>query len=55
MGEDRPVHRLPAGERVCLDALTHPEPNGVATAENALFGERGCVGRALQGLLIEPS
>jgi len=28
VGEDRPVHRLPAGERVCLDALTHPEPNG---------------------------
>ena len=48
------LHRLPMGDWVCLDAVTHPEPGGVATAESTLFDERGRIGRALQSLLIEP-
>jgi Acyl-CoA thioesterase C-terminal domain/Acyl-CoA thioesterase N-terminal domain len=46
------LHRLPAGEWVCLDAITIPEPTGVGLADTALFDERGPIGRALQTLLI---
>jgi hypothetical protein len=46
------VNRAPAGEWVCLDAITIPEPNGVGVADTALYDERGPVGRAMQALLI---
>ncbi len=46
------LHRLPAGEWVCLDAITLPEPNGVGIADTALHDERGPIGRALQTLLV---
>jgi hypothetical protein len=46
------LHRLPAGEWVCLDAITLPEPNGVGLADTALHDERGPIGRALQTLLV---
>lgn len=46
------LHRLPAGEWVCLDAVTLPEPDGVGMADTALFDERGALGRAAQTLLI---
>ena len=46
------LHRLPAGEWVCLDAITVPEPNGVGLADTALHDERGPIGRALQTLLV---
>jgi hypothetical protein len=51
---DLSVHleRMPAGEWVCLDAVTLPEPNGVGVADTVLFDERGRIGRALQTLLI---
>jgi acyl-Coa thioesterase superfamily protein/acyl-CoA thioesterase superfamily protein len=51
---DLTVHleRLPAGEWVCVDAVTLPQPNGVGTAESVLSDERGRIGRALQTLLI---
>lgn len=51
---DLTVHleRLPAGEWVCVDAVTLPQPNGVGTAESVLSDERGRLGRALQTLLI---
>lgn len=53
---DLTVHfeRMPAGEWVCVDAVTRPQPNGVGTAESVLFDERGRVGRAAQSLLIAP-
>lgn len=46
------LHRLPAGEWVCLDAVTLPEPDGVGLADTALFDERGPLGRAAQTLLV---
>jgi Thioesterase-like superfamily len=51
---DLTVHleRVPAGEWVCVDAVTLPQPNGVGTAESVLSDERGRIGRALQTLLV---
>ena len=46
------LHRLPAGEWVCLDAITIPEPTGVGLADTQLHDERGPIGRALQTLLV---
>ena len=46
------LHRMPAGEWVCLDAITIPEPTGVGLADTALSDERGPIGRALQTLLV---
>jgi hypothetical protein len=46
------LHRLPAGEWVCLDAVTIPEPTGVGLADTALHDERGPIGRATQTLLV---
>ena len=43
---------MPAGEWVCLDAITIPEPTGVGLADTALRDERGPIGRALQTLLV---
>ena len=47
------IHRLPAGEWVCLDAATTPQPHGIGLAEAALWDAQGSLGRALQTLLIE--
>jgi hypothetical protein len=47
------IHRPLAGEWVCLDAITIPEPNGVGVADTALYDERGPIGRAVQALLID--
>jgi acyl-coenzyme A thioesterase PaaI-like protein len=49
------LHRLPAGEWVCLDAATYPAANGVGTAECHLYDERGRIGHSAQSLLIERS
>jgi hypothetical protein len=46
------LHRLPAGEWVCLDARTVPEPTGIGLAESGLYDERGAIGSALQTLLV---
>ena len=48
------LERLPAGEWVCVDAVTLPQPHGVGTAESVLADEDGRIGRALQTLLISP-
>jgi hypothetical protein len=48
------LHRLPAGEWVCLDAVTAVQPAGVGMAESRLFDEHGVIGRSLQSLLVEP-
>jgi hypothetical protein len=51
---DLTVHfeRMPAGEWVCVDAVTRPQPTGIGTAESVLFDERGRIGRAAQSLVI---
>jgi Thioesterase-like superfamily len=51
---DLSVHleRLPGGEWLCLDAVTLPQPEGVATSDALLLDERGRIGRAMQTLLI---
>jgi hypothetical protein len=53
---DLTVHfeRMPAGEWVCVDAVTRPRASGIGTAESVLSDERGRIGRAAQSLLIEP-
>ena len=48
------LHRLPAGEWVCLDAVTLPQADGVGLADTLLLDERGPLGRAAQTLLVAP-
>jgi hypothetical protein len=47
------LHRMPAGEWVCLDAVTLPERSGIGMADTRLHDERGPIGRALQTLLVD--
>jgi Thioesterase-like superfamily len=47
------LHRPLAGEWVCLDAITIPEPWGVGLADTALYDDRGPIGRVAQTLLID--
>jgi len=46
------LHRMPAGEWVCLDSLTIPESTGVGLADTTLYDELGPIGRAAQSLLV---
>ena len=46
------LHRLPAGEWVCLDAVTLPQADGVGLADTQLWDEQGPLGRAAQTLLV---
>jgi hypothetical protein len=46
------LHRMPAGDWICLDAVTFPEPNGIGVADTRLLDERGNIGRAVQTLLL---
>jgi hypothetical protein len=46
--------REPAGEWVCLDAVTRTGGHGVGLAESVLWDERGRLGRAAQTLLVRP-
>ncbi len=48
------LHRQPAGEWVCLDAATYPQPHGIGLAESALYDEKGPLGRSTQTLLLAP-
>ena len=51
---DLTVHleRMPAGEWICVDAVTLPQPNGIGTAESVLSDQHARLGRALQTLLV---
>ena len=51
---DLSVHlaRPLAGEWICLDAVTYPEPIGTGISDTALWDERGRLGRAVQTLLV---
>ncbi len=46
------LERMPAGEWICVDAVTLPQPTGVATAESVLFDAEGRIGRAAQSLIV---
>lgn len=46
------LRRLPAGEWVCLDAVTYADRHGIGLSDTALHDERGMIGRATQALLI---
>src|SRR5437763_1357560 len=46
------LHRMPAGEWVCLEAATWPSRDGIGFCESRLWDERGLIGRALQSLLL---
>jgi acyl-Coa thioesterase superfamily protein/acyl-CoA thioesterase superfamily protein len=46
------LERMPAGEWICADAVTLPQPSGVGTAESVLSDGGGRIGRGLQTLLI---
>lgn len=47
------LHRLPAGEWVCLEAVTWMERHGTALAESRLWDEAGPLGRSLQSLIVD--
>ena len=46
------LHRLPAGEWVCLDARSTIEPHGIGLAQSQLFDEQGPLGTGLQNLFV---
>jgi hypothetical protein len=46
------LHRLPATEWVCLDAVTRLDPAGIGMSDTLLWGENGRIGRAAQTLLV---
>jgi hypothetical protein len=47
------LHRRPAGEWICLEAVTYAQPDGVGMAESRLWDERGPIGRSIQSLLLD--
>jgi hypothetical protein len=47
------LHRLPAGEWVCLEAETAVEPTAIGQAHSRLWDERGALGWAIQSLLLD--
>ncbi|HET7510503.1 MAG TPA: thioesterase family protein [Solirubrobacterales bacterium] len=46
------LERMPAGEWICVDAVTRPQPSGVGSAESVLSDGEGRIGRGLQTLLV---
>ena len=48
------LHRPPVGPWVCVQARTRFGPPGVGAAESSLWDEQGRIGRAVQGLVVEP-
>jgi hypothetical protein len=46
------LHRMPAGEWICLEAETFPEESGVGMADSRLLDRSGQIGRAVQTLLV---
>jgi hypothetical protein len=53
---DLSVHlaRYPAGEWVCLQALTCVDGAGLGLADTALYDEHGQIGRSVQSLCVSP-
>ena len=46
------LERLPAGEWICVDAVTRPQRSGIGSSDSVLSDERGRIGRALQTLVF---
>ena len=46
------LHRYPAGEWVCLEAVTVPESSGIGLSTSRLLDRRGPIGVGVQGLLL---
>jgi acyl-Coa thioesterase superfamily protein/acyl-CoA thioesterase superfamily protein len=46
------LERMPAGEWICVDAVTLPQPNGIGVSESVLSDRQGRIGRGLQTLLV---
>jgi hypothetical protein len=46
------LHRMPAGEWICLDAKTAVDPAGVGLATSIISDTGGTVGRGLQSLYV---
>jgi hypothetical protein len=46
------LERLPAGEWICVDAVTRPRPNAIGSSDSVLFDQEGRIGRALQTLIF---
>lgn len=46
------LERLPAGEWICVDAVTRPHRNGIGSSDSVLFDAEGRIGRAMQTLLF---
>jgi len=46
------LRRMPEGEWVLLDAVSHAEPDGIGISDTLLGDARGPIGRATQSLLI---
>ena len=46
------LRRLPEGEWVGLDAVSHVEPDGIGLTDTTLHDERSPLGRATQSLLV---
>ena len=49
------LHRDPVGEWLGTNAVSHWQTNGIGMADAELFDAEGCVGRALQTLLVRPA
>ena len=48
------LHREPEGEWLGSHAVSYWESNGIGLADAQLFDKHGCVGRALQTLVLRP-
>jgi hypothetical protein len=48
------LHRLPAGEWICLDSVTNLG-EGTGLAQSALYDQQGPIGRSLQALYVDRS
>jgi hypothetical protein len=48
------LRRLPRGEWVGLDAVTHVEDDGIGMSDTVLHAEEGMIGRATQSLFVAP-
>jgi hypothetical protein len=46
------LEREVVGEWICIDAVSRLHDHGIGLAESVLFDERGCIGRAVQSLLV---
>lgn len=49
------LHRDPVGDWLGTNAVSHWQPNGIGMADAELFDSEGCVGRAMQTLLLRPA